>query len=68
MWTPDLDPYAQRFQAAGIPYLLRQIGSGSPAVTALFVDIPRNGITVQLRSHKAPAGTDVKPFDACTAA
>jgi len=55
----DLEPYVQRLRARGEVFLIHRVDDGF----ALFVEIPRNSMTVQLRSDvfsgTAPVGEEL---------
>jgi len=54
--VPSLDVYVPRLQAQSVPYMLMRI---NPKEYALFMIIPENAITVQLRSQHLSVETPV---------
>eukprot|EP00443_Scrippsiella_acuminata_P113943 CAMPEP_0115638536 /NCGR_PEP_ID=MMETSP0272-20121206/34780_1 /TAXON_ID=71861 /ORGANISM="Scrippsiella trochoidea, Strain CCMP3099" /LENGTH=409 /DNA_ID=CAMNT_0003075665 /DNA_START=24 /DNA_END=1250 /DNA_ORIENTATION=- len=50
--VPSLDPYLDRLRALDLPFLLLRDG---PEEFVLYLDVPKNAITIQLRSARANA-------------
>lgn len=57
-----LDPWIERLQTLGLPFLVMQ---ASRAEYALFLNIPENDITIQLRSNHSSASMSFFP-ETCT--
>ena len=69
LWVDGaLDPYVARAEAAGAPHLLRQWrdADGTTAVYALFLHVPHNGLTVQLRSRALADPGAARLFEPCS--
>mmetsp|Transcript_9950 Transcript_9950/g.31585 ORF Transcript_9950/g.31585 Transcript_9950/m.31585 type:complete len:446 (-) Transcript_9950:19-1356(-) len=53
LWADSLDPYVERFKSTKTPFLARRVGDDD--TFAVFVDVPGNGIVLQLRSRHLTA-------------
>jgi len=53
-----LEPFVQRAQALGLPFLVVSTG---PEEQALFLDVPENDITIQLRSKRVGVTSQTLP-------
>lgn len=62
LWTDSLDAFVTRLRSLSVPFLAFQLGGG---LYAVFVDIPGNGVTLQIRSTHLTVMTP-PVFDACT--
>jgi len=54
----SLEPFVERAQAAGVPFLMVRAG---PEEQALFLDVPENDITIQLRSKYVGMASQAVP-------
>lgn len=61
-WANTLDPIVTRLLAGNIPFLILELG---PGIHGLYVSIPHNAITLQIRSNYLTAAQPLGVFDAC---
>jgi len=61
LWADSLDPFVSRLKERRIAFLALRLSEG---LFALYVDIPKNGFVVQIRSNVLTAVEPVG-FDAC---
>jgi len=54
----SLEPFVERAQALGLPFLVVRVG---PEEQALFLDVPENDITIQLRSTHIGVASQTLP-------
>ena len=64
-WADSLDSLVTKLQASGVHHLIRQWGLGQAAMYALVLDLPGNGIAVQVRSHHLTVAKAIL-FDECS--